>query len=182
MKLFAAIMLPSRLTGDIARVQRGVTGARWTPEEKLHVTTAFFGEVDEERAEQLDRELAARPLPSFDLQLEGAGHFGRERARSLWLGVAPNPALERLHAHCKAAAGRAGLTLEKRRYKPHVTLAYLSSTTPPERVVAFEKRASRFNCKPYLIDEYFLFSSHAKKTGGNLYRKEASYPLLGRSL
>lgn len=182
MKLFAAITLPGRLTGDIARVQRGVTGARWTPQEKLHVTTAFFGEVDDERAEQLDRELARHPLPSFDLQLEGVGHFGRERARSLWLGVAPNLALERLHAHCKSAAGRAGITLEKRRYKPHVTLAYLSDVTPPERVIAFEKRASRFNCRPYLIDEYFLFSSHAKKRGSNLYRIEASYPLLGRRI
>ncbi len=180
MKLFAAISLPTQLTGDIARVQRGVSGARWTPPEKLHITTAFFGEVDNDHAEQLDRELARHPLPSFDLQLEGAGHFGREPPRSLWLGVKPNAALGRLHAHCKSAASRAGIKLDRRVYKPHVTLAYLRANTPPERVIAFEKRTSRFNCKPYLIDEYFLFSSHKKARGSNIYRIEASYPLLGR--
>jgi len=69
-------------------------------------------------------------------------------------------------------------SVEKRNYLPHVTLAYLKATTPLERVVAFEKRLSRFNCAPFLVDEMLLFSSHRKARGGNLYREEASYPMM----
>ena len=178
MILFTAIKLPPRLTQQISDVQRGVSGARWSPPEKLHITTAYYGEVDDDHAEALDFELARHPLPSFTLQLEGAGHFGHLEPHAIWLGVKDNPGLTDLHQHCKNAARRAGLTLEKRNYLPHVTLAYLKATTPLDRVVAFEKRLSRFNCAPFICDEMILFSSHRKARGGNLYRMEASYPMV----
>ncbi len=178
MKLFTALRLPSKLTQQITDVQRGVSGARWSPPEKLHITTAYYGEVDDDRAEALDFELARHPLPSLTLQLEGAGHFGHLEPHAIWLGVKDNPGLTDLHQHCKNAARRAGLTLEKRNYLPHVTLAYLKATTPLGRVIAFEKRLSRFNCAPFIVDEMILFSSHRKAKGGNLYRPEASYPMV----
>jgi len=178
MKLFSALQLPPRLARQIADVQRGVSGARWSPPEKLHITTAYYGEVDDDRAEALDFELARHPLPSLTLQLEGAGHFGHLEPHAIWLGVKDNPGLTRLHQHCKNAARRAGITLEKRNYLPHVTLAYLKATTPIDRVIAFEKRLSRFNCAPFIVDEMILFSSHRKAKGGNLYRPEASYPMV----
>lgn len=178
MILFTAIKLPHRLTQQISDVQRGVSGARWLPPEKLHITTAYYGQVNDDHAEALDFELARHPLPSFELQLEGAGHFGHMEPHAIWLGVKDSPALTQLHQHCKHAARRAGITLEKRNYLPHVTLAYLKATTPLERVVAFEKRLSRFNCAPFLVDEMLLFSSHRKARGGNLYREEASYPMM----
>ena len=178
MILFTAIKLPHRLTQQISDVQRGVSDARWLPPEKLHITTAYYGQVNDDHAEALDFELARHPLPSFELQLEGAGHFGHMEPHAIWLGVKDSPALTQLHQHCKHAARRAGITLEKRNYLPHVTLAYLKATTPLERVVAFEKRLSRFNCAPFLVDEMLLFSSHRKARGGNLYREEASYPMM----
>ena len=178
MKLFTAIKLPPRLTQQIIDVQRGVSGARWSEPEKLHITTAYYGQVDDDHAEALDFELARHPLPSFELQLEGAGHFGHMEPHAIWLGVKDSPALLRLHAHCKAAARRAGVQMEKRKYQPHVTLAYLRPATPIERVIAFEKRLSRFNCAPFIIDEMLLFSSHHKEKATNLYRVEASYPMV----
>ena len=178
MKLFTALKLPPKLTAQISDVQRGVAGARWSPPEKFHITTAYYGEVDDDRAEALDFELARHPLPSFTLQLEGAGHFGHMEPHAIWLGVKESPELIRLHQHCKHAARRAGIQLEKRNYLPHVTLAYLKPITPLDRVVAFEKRLSRFNCAPFLVDEMLLFSSHRKARGGNLYREEASYPMV----
>ena len=185
MILFAAIKLPPRLTQDIARVQRGVSGARWSAPEKLHITTGFFGEVDNDHAELLDYELARHPLPSFELELEGAGHFGHDEPHAIWLGVKDSPELARLHKHCKSAARRAGVTMEKRNYKPHVTLAYMNRSAylkevgPVDRIIAFEKRLARFNCKPFLVDEFFMFSSHRKAKGANIYRIEASYPMVG---
>jgi len=65
--------------------------------------------------------------------------------------VKKNDGLMALHEKCKAAARRAGLELEKRKYMPHVTLAYLRHT-PPERVIAFETRTSRF----YIFLNYLI--------------------------
>ena len=178
MKLFTALRLPPRLTHQVTDVQRGVAGARWSEPEKLHITTAYYGEVDDDHAEALDFELARHPLPSLTLQLEGAGHFGNLEPHAIWLGVKENAGLRSLHQHCKHAARRAGITLEKRNYLPHLTLAYLRATTPLDRVIAFEKRLSRFNCAPFIVDEMTLFSSHHRERNTNLYREEATYPMV----
>jgi len=69
--------------------------------------------------------------------------------------------------------------MEKRNYKPHVTLAYMRAQSPLDRIIAFEKRLAGFNCKPFLVDEFFMFSSHRKARGSNIYRVEASYPMVG---
>lgn len=178
MILFSAIQLHPDIIRDIARVQRGVSGARWTDSDKLHITTGYYGDITEDQAEVLDDELARIRMPAFELQLEGAGHFGNLEPHALWIGVKKSEALEQLHVSCRAAARRAGIVMEKRNFMPHVTLAYLRNT-PLERIVAFEKRLSRFNTKPFLIDEMILFSSWSRKNAPNLYKDEANYPFLG---
>ena len=184
MRLFTALRLHSDILRDIARVQRGVAGARWVDAEKLHITTAFYGNVTLDQAETLDYELAQIRQKSLTLQLEGSGHFGSEEPRAIWLGVKKNDGLLALHEKCKVAARRAGLELENRKFMPHVTLAYLRHT-PPERVIAFETRTSRFNTKPFLVDEMELVSSwpSSKKSAkgvANTYAVEANYPFLAR--
>ncbi|WP_409432421.1 RNA 2',3'-cyclic phosphodiesterase [Litorimonas sp. RW-G-Af-16] len=181
MILFAAIKLPPRTTKRLVKEQKGVSGARWSDADKLHITLGYFGEVDDDRAEILDEELARKPLPSLEIELRGAGHFGKAEPHAIWIGVAPNPALTRLHEHCKNAARRAGIQMEKRLYRPHVTLAYLKPFSPIDRIISFEKRLADFETLPFLVDEFFLFSSHRKVNGPNIYRMEASYPLIGRA-
>jgi len=182
MKLFAAIKLPPHLTDQIASIQKGISGARWSAPEKLHITLAFFGEVDDDHAEVLDMELARASFSSFKLELNGAGHFGSGQPHAIWLGVNKSEPLMKLHHHSKHAARRAGVVIERRNFIPHVTLAYLARTTPIDRIIAFEKKRSNFNCKPFLVDEFFLMSSHRKTKGANIYRTEASYPLLGEAV
>ncbi len=179
MILFAAVKPNQKTIRALLREQKGVSAARWSDPEKLHITTGYFGQVDDDLAEQLDVELARLSMPSFEVQLSGAGHFGKLEPHAIWAGVAPNPLLERLHAHCKQAARRCGIEMEKRKYIPHVTLAYMKPYPVLERIIAFEKRMANFAPPPFLVDELCLLSSHRKARGANLYRLEASYPLLG---
>ena len=179
MILFAAIKLDPKTVRALVREQKGVSGARWSAPEKLHITTGYFGEVDDDLAEQLDVELARLSMASFEVQISGAGHFGKLEPYAIWAGIAPSPPLERLHSHCKNAARRCGIEMEKRKYTPHVTLAYMKPFPDLERIIAFEKRLSDFAPKPCLVDEMCLFSSHRKTRGPNIYRLEATYPLLG---
>lgn len=179
MILFSCLQLPARLMRQITDVQRGVAGARWVAPEKLHITTGYYGNLTDDQAEVLDDELARIRINAFDLQLEGAGHFGSLEPRALWLGVKDSAPLHNLHEKCRAAARRAGVTMQKRKYMPHVTLAYLREYPPIDRVIAFEKRLSRFNTAPFTIDQMVMMSSLPKMNAQNIYREEATYPFLG---
>ena len=179
MILFAAVKLPDRVVRQLTRHQKGVSGARWSDAEKLHLTLGYFGEVSDDRAEVLDDALARRSFPSFEMTLVGAGHFGRAEPHAIWVGVEPNEALTQLHQHCRKCARAAGIEMEKRIYTPHVTLAYLKPFSPLDRIISFEKRLADLRIENILIDEFFLYSSHRKTRGSNIYRMEASYPLLG---
>lgn len=179
MILFAAIPIPYGLSQDLARLQKGVSGARWRETETFHLTLAYFGEVDDDRAEELDRHLAAKTFPSLALQARGVGHFGHNPPHSLWAGVELTDPLARLHDHCRHCARRAGIQMERRVYRPHITLAYLRESVVIDRVIRFEQRLARWSAPSVQIDEFQLWSSHRRKTGPNLYRVEATYPLAG---
>ncbi len=181
MILFAAIDLPGPIAKDIARMQRGVSGARWRTADQLHITLGYFGDVDVDHAEALDDALARSPLPGFELTVSGAGHFGRREVHAIWAGVEDAAPLTALHKYCRRAARAAGIVMEARKYTPHVTLAYMKPESPLDRIIAFKKNMAGFSAGPFWVDGFHLYSSHPKKKGPNLYRVEASYPLLGPS-
>ncbi len=134
-RLFAALAVPDEIGKPLALRQTGLAGARWHGADALHITLRFFGEVDETTAEDLDLELtrvaariADKPL---DLTLRGTGAFSEgDRFKAVWAGLTNNEALQVLATRCEAAARRAGLAPEKRKYTPHMTLAYLKGSDP----------------------------------------------------
>lgn len=101
---------------------------RWVPSEQWHVTLAFFGEVDEAKAEKLQDGLAraaARSRP-FRIRVAGAGTFPRQsrKARVLWLGVDGEvEELRRLADRCAGAGRRSRIAMEDRAFRAHLTLA-----------------------------------------------------------
>lgn len=176
LRLFAALPVPPGIAERLTSLQKGVPGARWRPAEAMHITLRFFGEIDERRAEELDHELGRIHCPPFDIGLHGAGSFGGGDPHAIWLGIAAGDELSRLAAKCERAARRAGLPLESRGYKPHVTLAYLRHTDL-DRVKAFERRNALFRIPAWRADRFYLYSSWQGGRGDNPYQIEAEYPL-----
>ncbi|MGH7024321.1 MAG: RNA 2',3'-cyclic phosphodiesterase [Caulobacteraceae bacterium] len=175
-RLFAAVAIPEDIAAGLAPRQKGVLGARWRPAESLHLTLRFFGAVREDRADDLDLELAQVRSGAFELTLEGVGAFGEgSDLHALWAGVARSEPLERLAARCEAAARRAGLPGETRTYKPHVTLAYLKDVDPAP-VGAWVQSHNLLKSPPFQVRRFGLYSSWAGE-GGVIYRLERSYPL-----
>lgn len=182
MKLFAAIFLPEKIAGDVVREQKGVSGARWVSAERLHITLGYFGDVDADHAELLDHEIGTLRMGSFELNLEGSGHFGKTEPHAIWAGVSSSPDLTRLSKHCRHAARRANIQMEARKYMPHVTMAYMKPRSPLDRIISFEQRLADWSTRPFLVDQFSLVSSHPKQRGPNLYREEAVFPLLGEGV
>lgn len=175
-RLFAALPVPAAIAEALEKRQTGLEGARWRPLEALHVTLRFFGEVREDVARDLDGELAAIDARAFEITLEGAGSFGDgQDIHAIWAGVSENAELNRLAAACETAARRAGLKPEKRRYRPHVTLAYLKRPDPAQ-VGAWIQANNLLKSPPIAVESFALFSSVLAREGAQ-YRVEAEYPL-----
>lgn len=177
LRLFTALPIPFDIAETLGRRQTGLPGARWREAEQLHVTLAFYSEVDERRADDLAGELARIPGGTFEIALSGVGAFGdAHRSHTLWAGVEANERLNVLAGRCKAAAERAGIRMEPRVYRPHVTLAYLKSQTNPDRVGAWIANHNLLLSPPIRVDRFGLYSSTL--TGdGSVYALEREYPL-----
>ena len=174
-RLFVALAIPEIVADSLSTLQYGVDGARWRPLDNFHITLAFIGETDRHGFETAIDALSTIEAPAFELRLSGLDFFGDKFPRSIWAGVAAAPALEHLQAKVEQALRRSGFTLERRKFKPHVTLAYLKNTTP-EAAMRYCAGHGLFSCGPFPVDEFHLYSS---QLGGEAshYEIEASYSL-----
>jgi len=90
--------------------------------------------------------------------------------------VAENADLRQLAGRCEAAARRAGLVPDRRVYRPHVTLAYLSRPDPPD-VAAWIQRNNLLKSPPFGVASFGLYSSR-RGSSGPAYHLEKDYPLV----
>ena len=176
---FAVELPPAARTQAVAainalRLEAG-DQTRWVPEENLHLTLKFLGEIDPDRIPKLVHAAAAklvRELP-FEAELGGLGAFPSARAaRAVWLGVTQGAGpLARLARKFDAAASRIGQARESRPYRAHLTLGRLRS---PRRVAL--ERVTVPGGAPFSVDEVVLFESRLSSDGSN-YRPLARLPL-----
>jgi 2'-5' RNA ligase len=132
-RLFVAITPPATALAEIDAAVAPLRAARpeltWSSLQSWHVTLAFLGEVDDAVVPRLAVRLerAAGRRPRLELSTAGAGAFPTApRARVLWTGVRGDPAaLRAMSAAVAAGARRAGAPPpgERRRFRPHITLA-----------------------------------------------------------
>ncbi len=176
MRLFVAIALPEDLRARLSELQQGVPAARWVDPDNLHLTLRFIGEADGVQAQDLDAALTQVRAERFDVTLTGVDCFGRGRkSRALWAGIAPCPELDRLRRKVQQAARAAGFAPERRKFKPHVTLARFKGD-PGYRLHDFLACHTAFRATPFTAQEFVLFSSVLAQTGA-IYTPEAAYPL-----
>ena len=119
MRLFIAIELSDEMKTALVEAQnamydRGVRGS-FSPEENLHLTLAFIGEWPE------DVTACLPPVGEpFALTLSHIGVF--QRAKVLWAGVEPCPALDALAARARQNLQAAGIPFDPQPFNPHITL------------------------------------------------------------
>ena len=177
LRLFAALPIRDDIADWLAPMQGDVSGASWRPRLNFHITLQFFGDVERHKAIDLDLALADIRAPQMKLKLSGAGFFGSNQPYALWAGVAYDDALADLARQCARAARRLGLPVEKRKFIPHVTLAYCHNT-PLEEALGFVRRFEHVQSAPFWADRFHLYSSRLGG-GPSRYTAEADYPLGG---
>ena len=174
-RLFAALSLPSDVTERLLVLQSGLSGWRLSPERNLHVTLAFFGEIDQRQAEDLDTALQVVSAPPFDLWLDGVDVFGAPKPRIAYAAVRPDPALRLLRDKVRQAGRTAGVELASERYNPHVTLGR-GGARADQRLTRWLEGGAAFLAGPVAINSFQLFRSDLGRDGPT-YTELASYDL-----
>ncbi|MDY7116184.1 RNA 2',3'-cyclic phosphodiesterase [Halomonas sp. SSL-5] len=124
MRLFLAIEPPPELRarlGALADLARAQCGGRRVPDESLHLTLAFLGEVETARVEALTEWLQGVSPEGGEWRLDSWGTF--RRPGIVWAGgKTPDPALTALQARLWDDLESLGLGGRPSRFVPHVTL------------------------------------------------------------
>jgi len=175
-RLFTGVALPAFAIDAITLVQGGLPQARWRPRENLHITLVFVGEVDGHTERDIDDALDRLSAPAFDMRLKGTGQFGKDRPHTLWAGVEDGGGLTHLAGKISTALLKLGVKLDRRKYMPHVTLAYLRDARR-DAVESFVARHNDFSTDVFHVDRFTLYESHLGK-GASHYVVRAEYGLL----
>ncbi|MCL7941499.1 RNA 2',3'-cyclic phosphodiesterase [Halomonas sp. ATCH28] len=124
MRLFLALEPPDSLRerlGELADLAQARCGGRRMPDESLHLTLAFLGEVPEERVTALSAWVGERSIPSGEWRLDAWGTF--RRPGIVWVGGRePDTALARLHGSLWDGLAAFGFNHRLEHFVPHVTL------------------------------------------------------------
>lgn len=180
-RLFAALELPYEICDALLPLQTGLKGALWRPRENLHMTLRYFGAMDEQRAADLDGELASVTVKPFDLQLKFVDWFGKADPKAVWAGVSADATalarLESLQSKCERAARTSGLGPDKRNFQPHVTLAYLRDAAM-DSVASYCRGHQALQTEAFRVTHFTLYSSWSRQGETNIYEALEHYPLV----
>ena len=124
MRLFIAINFSPRFAAALSELTQELAAqavfCRATAPENHHLTLAFIGES--ERADDIKELLAPALSPAFTLVTDGLGRFSRPGGDICWLGLRRDRTLEALQARVARRLSGAGFALERRPFRPHLTL------------------------------------------------------------
>lgn len=175
-RLFLALPIPDGIADLIMPLQKDVIGARFSPRENLHITLRFIGDMETASIADLANNFSAIDVPSFELELSGAGYFGNQMPHSLHLKLKENSALFELASQCENICRDFGIPADTRKYIPHLTLAYLSPQTKRQDAENFVKLNAEFSTKVWRADHFHLYASRLND-GPSVYNIEKSYCL-----
>ncbi|MBO7667300.1 MAG: RNA 2',3'-cyclic phosphodiesterase [Firmicutes bacterium] len=132
MRLFVAINFSSRFKTALTQLTEELAAqavfCRTTPPENFHLTLAFIGES--ERAVEAEELLSPALGPAFTLKTGSLGRFERQGGDVCWLGIRREPRLLGLQAEIEGRLRKAGFELERRPFRPHMTLLRQAAFPP----------------------------------------------------
>ena len=175
-RLFIALEIDETIRRLLCGLGSDIPGARPVPEEQLHLTLRFIGEVDGAVFRDIRTTLHEIDGPAVTMAIKGVGFFPpRGLPRVLWAGIEAPPELMRLRNRVNRTLQGCGIEPEQRKFHPHITLARLNNS-PPGRVARFLAGNNLMQTPPFSAEQLILFSSTLTRKGA-VHAIEAIYPL-----
>lgn len=176
-RLFTAIQVPDQIAQNLALKKGKLKNARWIDQEDYHLTLSFLGDISDLEAEKAADKLGEIQHKPFEVCIDCMDVFGSKKPRTLFAGVRCDEALVNLQAKHDWAMKQVGLTMQTRKYAPHVTLARLSRVKPgdvPQFMSQYAGIGGEFSPLVFTATGYALFSAR-NSTGGGPYLVEQEF-------
>lgn len=103
---------------------------RWVRPEGMHLTLHFLGDIAREGTDRIDAVLAeeAAKVGPFRVRFRGLGAFPHfKRPRVFWVGLEAGEEIAALHRGIGRGIEPLGYRVEKRSFRPHLTLGRVRS-------------------------------------------------------
>jgi 2'-5' RNA ligase len=177
-RLFIALPVPEDVAGSLVTLQSGVPDARWVPAENFHVTLCFAGQVQGAVGRDLEEELSDIAGAPFALTVAGVDQFSSgKQPKALVALVEKSDKLDWLQQKVSTVARNCGIGVERRKFRPHVTLArFRNGAETGHHIAQFMASHSRFRAGPWVAENFSLYSSRQGRNG-SIYTEEAAYHL-----
>lgn len=158
-RLFVAVELPKPLRKRIFNeLTEKLSNVKKVPEENIHVTLSFTGEVSESEAKQLEKRLAGIEFEKFIVKAGKAGNF---REKAFWISAES----EELAALAKEVCRK---NCSKNEFNGHITIARARPGTD------FKEEYSKINGKEineeFEVEKFALIESTLTENG-SIYSK-----------
>ncbi len=181
MRLFVAIDLAPSIVESLSEMRGELEpyagNLRWVRSESIHLTLKFLGEVPQPRLGAIEDRLGTIRRAAFKVSVSSVGFFPNiGAARVLWVGVSSN-AVEQLAADVDEQMIELDFLPERRKFKPHLTLARSrgNGRINPKLVQAADRfRNSDFG--EFTVDRFHLYESRLNPSGA-VYKKLGDYRL-----
>lgn len=171
-RLFISIKIPFEvkeyLLNTCKQIASNPDNYRWETSSKIHLTMKFIGEVEEKLVEDISREISfVESFNSFDFTVMKFGFFFREnKPKILWVGLETQKSIYNLVEELNQRLSKFSIPVEKRKFKPHLTMLRIKNNLDPDIIDRFKK---------YSFDEYKFSSSEITLVKTRLSRAGAHY-------
>src|SRR6266436_6547514 len=159
-RLFVAIDLPESTRQLLASIDPQNRGVRWIEPTQMHLTLAFFGDVEDDIELALREKLGAIEFGAFFLPVVGVGTFSAKSApKIIWIGVGTaHPHLFQIYKRVQEGALAVGLEPELRPWHPHITIARCRDVAP-QSLRKFLQSNAEFDAGMIRVEAFHLYSS-----------------------
>jgi RNA 2',3'-cyclic 3'-phosphodiesterase len=148
---------------EVARPTEPGWSTRLADASRWHVTLAFIGEVEADRADAAANALARAGAAGTDpirVRVAGGGRFGRRRFTILWAALTGDvDDLVALSGSVRRELRRARVPFDHKSFKPHLTLARPGDRLSEQRLRADLAALDGYVGPEWTVDAVHLYSS-----------------------
>ncbi|OEC86736.1 MULTISPECIES: RNA 2',3'-cyclic phosphodiesterase [Methanobacterium] len=171
MRAFLAAEIDEELKDKIAEVQKQLKEAdapvKFVEPHNLHFTFKFFGEIDDEKSEEIVSAVEAKvqSYSPFEISINGVGLFPNPRyIRVVWLGVEDAGPFSRLQMAMDEDFQKMGFKKE-RSYVPHLTMGRVRGAKNKDALLSKIDELKDIEIGKMKIEKLLLKESVLKRDG-----------------
>jgi 2'-5' RNA ligase len=157
----------------------GVEGIKWTNPDNIHITLAFLGDTEEKKIKIISAKLKAKCEGSgkFEVIIKGSGVFKNlSDPRVIWTGIEPSEKLMLLNDFIKNGLKDAGISIEDRPFKPHLTLGRIKYLKDKAVLKILMDKYQNAEIQKVPVNEVILYESILLQTG-SVYKPLSKFKL-----